>query len=322
VGAGDAFEVAPGTYCIETEYPEVADAPLWIYLLRDDSGTCALSDCGIPSTYDLVLTRALPAIGVDVSEITWILLTHGHPDHMGGHPGLRGRAPFRVAAPLEDAIWVERVERQWHDFWDCFPGAFSLDADARATWVIDMCGGDLPVDLVLRDGDVFELGERRFEVVLTRGHTRGHCAFFERESGLLLSGDLVQDRGVPTSSGTSVYAPLYDDVDDYVAGLERLRALPFGKLCGAHHLPLDREDGLARIDRSIAFTREMDELVADLLAGAGGPLTTADVAAAVGERCGTKPPVSIQTVYTATAHLARAARRGLVSPQWAPAARA
>ena len=26
----DPFEVAPGTFCIATEYPDVADAPLWI----------------------------------------------------------------------------------------------------------------------------------------------------------------------------------------------------------------------------------------------------------------------------------------------------
>ena len=90
-----------------------------------------------------------------------------------------------------------------------------------------MCGGDLPVDRILRDGDTFELGDRKLEVVLTRGHTRGHCAFFERETGLLFSGDMTQGYGLSSSSGKSVFAPLYDDVDDYVHGLERLRALPF-----------------------------------------------------------------------------------------------
>ena len=317
---GDSFEVAAGTFCIATEYPEVADAPLWIYLLRDpSSGSCALTDCGVPSTYERVLTRALPEIGVEPDEIDWILLTHGHPDHMGGHPGLRGKAPFKVAAPLEEVIWVESVERQWHDFWDTFPGAFSLDSEREG--IVAMCGGDLPVDRILRDGETFELGERKLEVVLTRGHTRGHCALFERATGLLFSGDVVQIYGIRTSSGKSVYAPLYDDVDDYVHGLERLRALPFTKLCPAHFLPVDRDEGLELIERSIVFTEEMDRLVADLLARADGPLTTAEVATEVGKFCGTDPPVSIQTVYAATAHLKRAARNGIARPQWAPAAR-
>jgi glyoxylase-like metal-dependent hydrolase (beta-lactamase superfamily II) len=314
------FEIAAGTFCVATDYPEVADAPLWVYVLRDaSSGGCALIDCGVPSTYERVFERVFPMIGVDVADLRWIVLTHGHPDHMGGHPGLQGKAPFKVAAPLEDVIWVESVERQWHDFWDTFPGAFSLDAERDG--IVAMCGGDLPVDRILRDGETFEFGDRRLEVVLTRGHTRGHCALFERESGLLFSGDVVQVYGISTSSGKSVYAPLYDDVDDYVHGLERLRALPFTKLCPAHFLPLDREEGLERIERSLAFTEKMDRLVADLLAGADGPLTTADVATAVGEFCGTDPPVSIQTVYAATAHLKRAARNGIVHPQWVPAAR-
>jgi glyoxylase-like metal-dependent hydrolase (beta-lactamase superfamily II) len=317
VEIGDSFEVAADTFCIATEYPEVADAPLWIYLLRDPgSGSCALSDCGVPSTYERVLTKALPSIGVEPSEIDWILLTHGHPDHMGGHPGLRGRTPFKVAAPLEDVIWVESVDRQWHDFWDAFPGALSLEAEKDG--LVAMCGGDLPVDLILRDGDTFELGDRKLEVVLTRGHTRGHCAFFERDTGLLLSGDLAQGYGLGSSSGTSVFAPLYDDADDYVRGLERLRELPFTKLCPAHLLPMDRDEGLELIDRSVAFTEEMDRLVAGLFAGTDRPLTTAEVATAVGEFCGMEPTVAAHTVYTASAHLKRAARLGIATPQWAP----
>jgi glyoxylase-like metal-dependent hydrolase (beta-lactamase superfamily II) len=313
----DPFEVGPDTFCLATEYPDVADAPLWIYLIRDPaSGACALSDCGVPSTYERVLEKGLPLIGVEPSQIAWLLLTHGHPDHMGGHPGIRPHVSFKVAAPLEDVIWVESVDRQWHDFWDAFPGSFSLSAeDGNA--IVEMCGGDLGVDLILRDGDTFELGERKLEVVLTRGHTRGHCAFFERATGLLFSGDMIQGFGLPSSSGRSVFAPLYDDVDDYLWGLERLRALPFTKLCPAHALPMDRDQGLALIDRSVAFTEEMDRLVADLLANAKGPVTLPDVANAIGEFCGTNPPVAMQTAYAASAHLKRASRLGVAVPQWA-----
>jgi glyoxylase-like metal-dependent hydrolase (beta-lactamase superfamily II) len=313
----DPFEVAPDTFCLATEYPEVADAPLWIYLIRDpSSGACALSDCGVPTTYERVLERGLPLIGVEPSQIAWLLLTHGHPDHMGGHPGLRPHASFKVAAPLEDVIWVESVDRQWHDFWDAFPGSFTLEGGDREA-IIAMCGGDLRVDRILRDGELFELGGRKLEVVLTRGHTRGHCAFFERATGLLFSGDVIQGDGLPSSSGTSVFAPLYDDVDDYLWGLERLRALPFTTLCPAHILPMDRDQGLALIDRSVAFTRKMDGLVAELIASAKGPVTLPDVATAIGEFCGTNPPIAPQTVYAACAHLKRASRLGLAVPQWA-----
>jgi glyoxylase-like metal-dependent hydrolase (beta-lactamase superfamily II) len=308
------FEIAADTFCIPTDYPEVADAPLWIHLLRDPTGGAALIDCGVPSTFERVVAKGLPQIGVEPGEIAWVVLTHGHPDHMGGHPGLREHASFRVAAPLEDAIWVESVARQWHDFWDCFPGVFSLEEHRKV--LVDMCGGDLAVDRILRDGDVFELGGRKLEVVQTRGHTRGHCALFERETGLLFCGDDVQAYGTPASSGTSVFAPLYDDVDDYLTGLERLRDLPFELLCPAHHLPVDRAEGLDLIDRSIAFAGEVDRIVSELASSEGAPLTTVQVATAVGELCGTNPPVSIQTVYTAQAHLNRAARAGLLAPQW------
>ncbi len=317
----DPFEIAADTFCLATEYPEVADAPLWIYALRDPStGRVALTDCGVPSTYERVLERGLPKIGIDIADVHWIVLTHGHPDHMGGHPGLRGKAPFKVAAPLEDVIWVESVDRQWHDFWDDFPGAFSLGSEREGSWRCAAATFPSTASFATaRRSSSESEGSRSCSPAGTPAATARSSS---AATGLLFSGDDVQIYGIPTSSGKSVYAPLYGDVDDYVQGLQRLRALPFTKLCPAHFLPVDRDEGLELIDRSIAFTEEMDRLVADLLARADGPLTTADVATEVGKFCGTDPPVSIQTVYAATAHMKRAARNGLARPQWAPAARA
>jgi hydroxyacylglutathione hydrolase len=309
---GAPTEVAEGIFCIPTDYPVVADAPLWTHLLRGETST--LIDCGVPSTYDAVFVDAFPHIGVDPQEISWLVLTHGHPDHMGGHPGLAPHASFSVAAPLEDVIWVEDVERQWHDFWDRFPGTMPVDTIRDV--IVPMCGGDLAVDRILRDGELFAAGGFGLRVVQTRGHTRGHCAYFEERTGVLFCGDAVQGHGITTSSGTSVYAPLYDDVDDYVRGLERLRALPFTLLCGAHFAPLDREAGLAFLDDSIAFVHETDALVRDMLSRARAPLSVPDVAAAIGRAVGTKPPVAMQTIYTASAHLAHAARAGLAEPRF------
>ena len=311
---GEPTEVADGIFSIPTDYPAVADAPLWTHLVRGE--LAMLIDCGVPSTYDAVFADAFAHIGIDPAEIAWLLLTHGHPDHMGGHPGLSRHARFQVAAPLEDVIWVEAVERQWHDFWDRFPGV--IDASSFRDVQIAMCGGDLSVDRILRDGDVFEAGGRSLEVVRTRGHTRGHSAYFERATGVLFSGDSIQGRGIAASSGATVFAPLYDDVDDCVEGLRRLRALPFDLLCGAHLAPMGRDAGLAIIDDSIAFVEETTAQVGELLAAATSPVATSDIAAAIGARAGTNPPVTMQTIYTANAHLTHAARNGLAEPRWAP----
>jgi glyoxylase-like metal-dependent hydrolase (beta-lactamase superfamily II) len=179
-----------------------------------------------------------------------------------------------------------------------------------------MCGGDLAVDRILRDGEVFEVAGRELTVVQTRGHTPGHCAYFEAATGLLLSGDAVQGHGIKATSGTSAYAPLYGDVDEAIAGLERLKALPFTLLAGAHFYPLDREAGMRTLDDSLAFIHETDQLVRRLVSVANGPISVPDVAAAIGRTTGTNPPVAVQTIHTAHAHLAHLARQGELEPRY------
>ena len=65
-------------------------------------------------------------------------------------------------------------------------------------------------------------------VVFTPGHARGHVGFFAEESASFLAGDLVA--GV----GTIVVDPPEGDMDDYLASLDKARALAPNTLFPAH----------------------------------------------------------------------------------------
>ena len=84
-----------------------------------------------------------------------------------------------------------------------------------------------PAGRELEHGDVVDLGGRAFEVVHTPGHSPGGIGLFERATGIFLSGDVIYD------------GPLIDDAyhsnrDDYLATMERLRALPVSVVHGGH----------------------------------------------------------------------------------------
>ena len=53
-----------------------------------------------------------------------------------------------------------------------------------------------PADAIvspLWDGDIIDLGSRKFEVILTPGHTPGSIALLDRENRILISGDTISE---------------------------------------------------------------------------------------------------------------------------------
>ncbi|MDA8290097.1 MAG: MBL fold metallo-hydrolase [Actinomycetota bacterium] len=314
-GGRDPRELAPGVFQLPTDYPEVCNAPLWSYLVASGS-RFALVDPGVRSTMAACLERAVREVGFDPASVEVLVATHGHPDHSGGQSSWSGIAPTaRIAAPLADASWVESFDHQWTQFWDSYPG--TLDLRGERGFLASLCTPEPRVDVLLRDHDVLHVGGRHLDVVETRGHTWGHCAYFDSETATLFCGDAVQGHGITSSDGRSVFAPLYLDVDEARRGLERLLDVPFERLCPAHVAPLDRGAGLGLIRDSLAFVDEADRLARDVVDRAG-PVRTRELAEAIGEMCGTNPPVSPQTVGTARAHLYAIAREGLLEAAWLP----
>jgi glyoxylase-like metal-dependent hydrolase (beta-lactamase superfamily II) len=310
-------DLGKGVYQLPTDYPEVCNAPLWSYLVADGD-MFALIDPGVRSTLGATLDAAVREVGFDPSRADLLVATHGHPDHSGGQSSWAGTAPnARIAAPLADAPWVESFDHQWTRFWDDYPGTLDL-TDSRES-LASLCVPEPRVGMLLRDGDTLSIGARVLDVIETRGHTWGHCAFFDSKSGALFTGDAAQGVGTASCDGQSIFAPLYLDVGDMRRGLSRLLEIPFELLCPAHVPPMSRPEGLAFLRASVGFIDTVDELARELVEKEGREqLTTRELAARIGEVVGTKPPVSVQTVATARAHLYDLAREGLLEAAWIP----
>lgn len=102
-----------------------------------------------------------------------IWLTHGHLDHAGGAAEMRDKGGVQIIGPHEDDLfWIADMEehgRRWG-----LPEARTFTPDR---W--------------LENGDELSLGETRWEVYHTPGHTPGHVIFFNRAARFAQVGDVL-----------------------------------------------------------------------------------------------------------------------------------
>jgi len=83
-----------------------------------------------------------------------ILNTHWHPDHAGGNAAVQAVTGARAVGPAE----VEKIAK---------------------------------LDRIVAGGDRVDLGETRFEVIETGGHTLGHIAYFDAADRIAFVGDTL-----------------------------------------------------------------------------------------------------------------------------------
>jgi glyoxylase-like metal-dependent hydrolase (beta-lactamase superfamily II) len=95
---------------------------------------------------------------------------------------------------------------------------------------------------VVDEGDVVDMGDRRFEVLHLPGHTPGEIGLWEAETRTLFSGDCVYESGVLLDDLPE------SDIPAYVRSMVRLRDLPLRIVHGGHDDSFGRERLLELID--------------------------------------------------------------------------
>jgi glyoxylase-like metal-dependent hydrolase (beta-lactamase superfamily II) len=183
------LEIAPGKTLERFVY-------LWLIYAKQ----IYVVDSGIAGARDLIFSN-VKETGHDPVNIATLVITHAHPDHVGGALGMQRATGCVVAAHEADKLWIEDTELQYRQ--RPVPGFHSI------------VEGPVRIDRVLHDGDSLELSDgSALRVVHTPGHAKGHISLLYDADRSLFSGDCIPLRGE---------MPIYEDAIASVKSIKRLR---------------------------------------------------------------------------------------------------
>jgi glyoxylase-like metal-dependent hydrolase (beta-lactamase superfamily II) len=176
-------EVAPGVYRFG------AHRVNW-YVVADDAGErLTVVDAGLPAHWNL-LVDGLEGLGYDLDDVAALVLTHGHPDHVGFAERLRSRGV---------TVHAHEADR---DRFESGGGAIPRDL-LRNLWrpriltyfVGQARGGAASIDPIgsfeqMADGEVLDVPGSP-EVRHLPGHTPGQCVLVLADREVVLAGDAL-----------------------------------------------------------------------------------------------------------------------------------
>ena len=227
------MQVAPNLWMIEGPGP--------CYLYRD-SDAYTLIDTGI-SGDDVRILDELTKLGGKPEQLRQIILTHGHPDHTGGHAGLIEKTDAEVLAhELDIPVITGKAELVIPDVPESERKAMDEVVDSTPL------AKPARVDQMLQDGDEIEIGAGA-RIVHVPGHTPGSIAVYMPKEKLLFTGDAAERN----QKDILIVGMFNLDQAQAIESFKKLASLDFDIACIGHGTPLVS-------DASLEFRRVAEQL--------------------------------------------------------------
>ena len=196
------------------------------YLIDDADGLTIIDTSIAPSGAKIL--KQITALGRQLSEVKRILITHAHPDHIGGLPEVQQATGAQViASALEKPVIQGEmpIPRGPDD---------KKTGLARFISMPETTMPGTPVHRVVEDGEILPEVLGGLQVVATPGHAPGHLAWWQPAQRILFCGDTIfrlPNLRLPFSFFTV-------DMAENKRSIARLAALDADIVCFGHGKPL------------------------------------------------------------------------------------
>ena len=249
---------------VDFKVTETLERFVYLYLLVGER--VHIIDTGVAGA-ELAVQSYLAGLGRKVEDIATILLTHSHPDHIGGAAALKEASGCKVLCSAAERTWVEDIEQQFHDR--------PIPSFHRLT------GRSTPLDGILTVGETICLEPNiSIQVLDAKGHSHGSQVFVWEQAGIMFTGDAIPAVGdipifvsaydslqtlerLKSYEGVSMYLPAWDEVYDKKIALEKIdlaeimikRILEASKGVLAKHPTAPKEELFPDICRGLELER-------------------------------------------------------------------
>jgi len=206
-------QILPGIFLLKVPFSGVWTG---VILVKGDEN-CLIDSGARDADVDELIIPALEELGLSIGDIHWLLNTHSHGDHIGGHYRIRQLGSFKIAshsssAPkMEDPVPYAIQTRT----------AFPAHSPAPQSYL-----KGVHVDVVLEEGDC--IGDRLM-LIHTPGHDTDCLCWYDKQTKTIITGDSLQGNGT-ICQGVGFYKSL----PAYLATLKKLQNMDIENILNGH----------------------------------------------------------------------------------------
>jgi len=212
------LKIAPGIY-------QLSALGAGVFALIE-GGQVVMIDAGLRIT-PRVVADFLDDNHLNNEDISHILITHHHPDHVSGLARLQTVTRALVGAHVEDAPYIMGQKKAPN------PAQNAVVKGIFTPFTPLFRARPAPVDLLFQDGALIDF-MGGVEVVHTPGHTGGSLSYFLPQKGIVFVGDAMQRSWGKLSTPSGMFT---ESMEQAKASMIRLSRLDFDTLCLSHFPP-------------------------------------------------------------------------------------